>query len=82
MERMVSWLRASTESEMRKRVVDDAKAAAKRVLEQIAVLERAAGTHDYSDRKNDPYYNSGKYTAAVRRASMDLTRALADLRRG
>jgi hypothetical protein len=67
---------------MRKKVVDDAKAAAKRLLERIALMERAAGTYDYSERKNDPYYNSGQYTAAVRRASMDLTRTLAALRRG
>lgn len=67
---------------MRKKVVDDAKAAAKRLLERIALMERAAGTYDYSERTNDPYYNSGQYTAAVRRASMDLTRTLAALRRG
>jgi hypothetical protein len=32
--------------------------------------------------ETDPRYEGGQYTAAVKRASMDLTRALVGVRRG
>lgn len=64
---------------MNKRVVDAAEAEARRFLEKIDQMKRC------DELANDSYSHCGmgsQYTAAVRRASMDLTRALADLRRG
>ena len=43
-------------------------------------LKRAKDMHVHED--NFGGYHSGKESGALRRASMDLTRALADLRRG
>jgi hypothetical protein len=67
---------------MRKKVVEDAKVEVKRLLKAIDELERCAGSHDYSEKRNDPYYENGMFSAAVRRASMDVSRALVSLRRG
>ena len=58
--------------------ISKAKTEARRFLEKVSFLE----THrdyqglDYSESSSMP-----RQTGAVRRASMDLTRALADLRR-
>lgn len=65
---------------MNKRVVDAAEAECRRLLEKIDQLKRCAGeSHD--GRCYGAHFGD-QFTAAVRRASMDLTRALADLRRG
>lgn len=66
---------------MRKKVVEEAKREAKRFLERVEQMEKEARTYDFSEKKNDPYYEPGKLTGAVRRASMDLTRALVAVRR-
>lgn len=69
------------------------KAEAKRLLEKIDQLERCAGwtryecgTSGWSDfATTTPHpnenFNYGQYTAAVRRASLDLTRALSEMRK-
>jgi hypothetical protein len=54
-----------------KRAVDEAK----RFLAVAKAIEVA------KDRKPDDYFFPSKETAAAKRASMDLTRALADMRR-
>lgn len=55
-----------------------AKAEAKRFLDQVRVLETYK---DYKGQHHFEFYSMPRQTGAVRRASMDLTRALADLRR-
>jgi hypothetical protein len=55
-----------------------AKRECLRFLDRVKLLEIKA--RDGVDREWDHYWPS-KETAAVRRASLDLTRALADLRR-
>ena len=73
----------------RKRI-DAVKAEAQRLLQKIDELERCAGWHNYRDGVNeaamgkkqpDDTFESGMYTAAVKRSSMDLSRALVELRR-
>lgn len=53
---------------------------AKRFIEAAAIVERAAGRSEYT--KGDPWYEGGQYCAAVKRASMDLSKSLAGVRRG
>ena len=65
---------------IRVKTLADAVAEAKRFIEAAAIVERAAGVNEYS--KGDPWYEGGQYCAAVKRASMDLSRSLAGLRRG
>jgi hypothetical protein len=65
---------------IRVKTLNAAVAEAKRFIEAAKVVERAAGWTEYT--KGDPYYNGGQHCAAVKRASMDLSRALADVRRG
>lgn len=75
---------------MKRSVVNEAETEARRLLKKIEVLKNCAGWHRYSHGENratstpnpDDSFNSGEHTAAVRRASMDLTKALARLRRG
>ena len=62
------------------KVLNKAVSEAKRFLEAAAVVKNAAGSTEYIE--GDPYYNGGEYCASVKRASMDLTKALADVRRG
>ena len=50
-----------------------------RLQEAIKALEIEAT--NASDPRNGHYYGYPKLTGSVRRASMDVTRALADLRR-
>lgn len=52
----------------------------RRVLEEMRRLRGAIDELE-NERALDPSYEHLKQTGAVRRASMDLTRALADLRR-
>lgn len=74
---------------MRRKLVNEAKEEALRLLKRIDELERCAGWHrwsaegksDTSKPHPDDTFNSGEFTAAVRRSSLDLTKALARLRR-
>lgn len=58
---------------MRDTQLETAVAEAKRFIERVEALKRAEA--------NESDYNHPRESGAVRRASMDLTRALADLRR-
>ncbi len=74
---------------MKRKTIDQAKADAIRFLQRIEELERCAGWTRYSDFIDkasskphpDDLFNSGQFTAAVKRASMDLTRSLAEVRK-
>ena len=74
---------------MKRKEVEAAKTEARRFLERVDVMERCAGWTRYTLDGNqatskpnpDDTFNGGEYTAAVKRASMDLTRALAVIRR-
>ena len=60
--------------------IERIKREAARFLDAVQELEQKGHLSDgYGCPK---FYYPGKYTGAVRRASMDLTRALAKLRRG
>ena len=75
---------------MRRETLDTAKEEAKRFLQRCDEMERLAGWNRYTSKGNEATskpnpedtFDSGQYVAAVKRASLDLTRALADLRRG
>ena len=62
------------------KTLDKAVSEAKRFIEAAAAVNRAERTDEYT--KGDPLYRGGRYSAAAKRASMDLTRALADVRGG
>jgi hypothetical protein len=64
---------------MRVKTLDKAVKEAKRFLKAADAVKKLSGTDEYI--KGDPWYQSGQYCAAVKRASMDLSRALADVRR-
>ena len=64
---------------MRAKTLEIAIAEAKRFLTAASVVKRCAGSTEFT--KGDPYYCGGQHCAAAKRASMDLSRALADLRR-
>jgi hypothetical protein len=55
--------------------INEAEAEARRFLDRVKALKDAIGNNQYAVE-----YGS-KETGAVRRASMDLTRALAEMRR-
>lgn len=72
--------------------IDAVKAEAQRLLQKIDELERLAGWDNFdtpgvrvdqhmAKPKPTDYFHYGQYTAAVKRASMDLSRALVELRR-
>ena len=65
---------------IRVKTLDVAVAEAKRFLEAASVVKRAAGSTELT--KGDPWYRSGQYCAACKRASMDLSKALVAVRRG
>ena len=65
---------------IRVKTLDVAVAEAKRFLEAASVVKRAAGFTELI--KGDPWYRSGQYCAAAKRASMDLSKALVAVRRG
>ena len=74
---------------MKRQDVDRVKAQAKELLHRIDQMERCAGwfnveTHGEANPRPHPRdrFNAGQFTASVKRASMDLTRSLVDLRRG
>ena len=53
----------------------EAKAEAERFLKKIDLMEKDMGP------RTDGYLYGSKHTGAIKRSSMDLTRALADLRK-
>ena len=65
---------------MKKSKIDRVKTEMDRLKERIEALEAEALDDGFGRGKMTDYW-SPKETGAVRRASMDLTRALADLRR-
>jgi len=67
---------------IRVKTLEKAVAEAKRFIEAAAVVKRSAGHSSYGSRSDDPWYEGGQQCAAAKRASMDLSRALAGLRRG
>ena len=64
---------------MRRFAIDDAKSAAERFLSAVEALE----AREQSDAQFRRFMSSVGFreTAAVRRASMDLTRALSEMRK-
>ena len=55
---------------------------AERFIERARAAEAAFGWHEFTNPSGGFWVNDNtKLTGAARRASMDLTRALADLRR-
>jgi hypothetical protein len=66
---------------VRKTVVAMVKSEAERFLDKIRELEQQGTIHDFAGNPGDRRYDSGHLTAAVKRASMDLTRALVAIRR-
>ena len=60
---------------MNTKTLKAAKAEAKRFLDAVSAFEKAEA------EKAEHYYSTPRQSGAVKRASMDLTRALADLRR-
>lgn len=76
-------------NDMRRKDIEAIKTEAARLLERIDEMERAAGWTRYAHGGNvatsKPHpgdtFNHGKYTAAVKRASLDLSRALVEIRR-
>lgn len=65
---------------VRVKTLDKAILEAHRFLEAADVVKRLAGITEYT--KGDQWHGSGQHCAAVKRASMDLSRALVDVRRG
>jgi hypothetical protein len=77
---------------MKRKEVERVKAQAKELLHRIDVMERCAGwrrfvsvgvvvySEDGKPHPDDSFYG-GKYTASVKRASMDLSKSLVELRR-
>lgn len=63
---------------MRPKKVDEAANEAKRFLDRVRKLKAAVGSTHWNG--NEHIWGS-KETAAVRRASLDLTRALAEMRK-
>ena len=75
---------------IRRKEIDAIKAEVTRLLQRIDELERIAGWYRYEggmiraalgEKHPDDRFNSGQYTAAVKRASLDLSRALVGIRR-
>ena len=64
---------------MQKTKVDDAVVECKRFLEAVKKLEWKK--FDVTNKGGVYYLNTNKYSGALRRASMDLTRALAEMRK-
>lgn len=74
---------------MQRKQVEAVKAEARRLLDRIAEMERAAGWTRYTSKGDqatckphpDDIFNAGKYVAAVKRASLDLSNSLVEIRR-
>lgn len=74
---------------MKRSDIERVKAHAVELLHRIDVMERCAGWARYSQHGEqatcephpDDHFNYGQHTASVKRASMDLTRSLVEIRR-
>ncbi len=72
---------------MNRQTIETVKAEAHRLLVKIDMMERCAGWTNYSKDaiRGVPHpkdsFEYGQYTAAVKRSSMDLSRALVEIRR-
>lgn len=74
---------------MNRKQVERVKAQAKELLHRIDVMERCAGWHRYTADGDattqkphpDDTFNAGQFCASVKRASMDLSKSLVELRR-
>lgn len=75
---------------MKRKDIDAIKTEIDRLLQRIAMMERMAGWTNYKlgvneaalgKKQPDDKFNSGQYTAAVKRASLDLSRALVEIRK-
>ena len=74
---------------MKRKEIDAIKAEVARLLQRIDELERLAGWTRYEKFENaatskphpEDRFNGGQYTAAVKRASLDLSKALVEIRR-
>ena len=75
---------------IQRKTIERVKQDAQRLLDRIGEMENCAGWFRYSNGLNeaamgrkhpDDTFNSGQYTAAVKRASLDLSKALVEIRR-
>ena len=74
---------------IRRKQIDAITAEALRLLQRIGELERCAGWTRYEKGVNaatskphpEDTLNGGQYAAAVKRASLDLSKALVEIRR-
>ena len=75
---------------MKRKEIDAIKTEVNRLLQRIDELEHIAGWYRYEGGINraalgakhpNDRFNSGQYTAAVKRASLDLSKALVEIRR-
>ena len=80
---------------MKRKEIDTIKSEIARLLQRIDEMERCAGWTRYGSTKNaagnydhatskphpEDTFNCGKYAAAVKRASFDLSKALVEIRR-
>lgn len=74
---------------IQRKTIERVKQDVQRLLDRIAVMERAAGWTRYTAGENaatshphpDDAFNYGQWTAAVKRASMDLSKSLVEIRR-
>lgn len=80
---------------MKRKEIDAIKSEVARLLQRIDEMERCAGWTRYSSTKNaagnydhatsqphpEDTFNAGRYPAAVKRASLDLSKALVEIRR-
>ena len=77
---------------IQRKQIDAVKIEAKRLLQRIDEMERCAGWSNYETPCGYPvleptkphpkdYFNGGQYTGAVKRASLDLSRAMVAIRR-
>ncbi len=74
---------------MKRKKIDAIKAEVARLLQRIDELEHLAGWTRYEGFGNaatskphpEDRFNGGQYTAAVKRASLDLSKALVEIRR-
>lgn len=75
---------------MKRKDIDAIKTEADRLLKRIEVMETMAGWTNYKlgvneaalgKKQPDDKFKSGQYTAAVKRASLDLSRALVEIRK-
>jgi hypothetical protein len=80
---------------VKRKKIDAIKAEVARLLQRIDDLERCAGWTRYSSTKNaagnydhatskphpEDVFIGGQYAAAVKRASLDLSKALVEIRR-